>query len=151
MKNKKREFDTGATRNASDGKFVYKDFINPLNEYSFAKYMHGKRKMSDGSIRDGDNWQKGIPQDSLLDSLRRHVWELEMLHLGFTLIQYIDSTGEHTEVIKDGEEKFMKALIDGFITEGVSYNVVDIEDVLNAIRFNSEGYKLQELGYKKNG
>jgi hypothetical protein len=134
----KREFKTGANRNPSDGKFVYSKFINPLNEYSFAKYMHGKRKLEDGTYREGDNWQKGIPKDSLMDSLIRHTKELELLHQGYTLVHWRDDEGEHTEVFNnlwDATDfaNWKKAI------------VVSKEDILNAIRFNSEGYKLQLL------
>lgn len=145
----KRTFKTGANRNSSDGKFAYKDFINPLNEYEFAKYMHGKRLLKDGTYRDGDNWQRGIDKDSLLDSLTRHVKELELLHMGYILIQYEDENGEHTEVIGKDDLEYMQALLDGFERMNVPYHTVQRLDVLNAIRFNSEAYKLQELGYLK--
>ena len=131
-----RKFKTGATRNSSDGKFQYSKFINPLNEYSFAKYMHEKRELSDGTVREGDNWQNGIDKESLFDSLTRHIKELELLHLGFFVYHVTDDKGEHTYVSQ-------KAIL------SLSDCLVDKIDILNAIRFNSEAYKLQELGYKK--
>lgn len=144
-----RQFESGANRNSSNGKFAYKDFINPLNEYSFAKYMHSKRLLDDGTYRDGDNWQKGIPQDSLADSLIRHVKEFELLHLGFIVIHVLTIDGEHTFVLNDMDE--LSSLKEEFAdSKNVTINVVRMEDVLNAIRFNSEGYKLQHLGYVKN-
>jgi len=140
-----RTFETGANRNSSDGKYQYSKFINPLNEYSFAKYMHGKRQLADGTLRDGDNWTHGIDQESLIDSLTRHVKEVELLHLGFTLVQYTDEDGEHTEVFNTLEEATVYISLD----RDKGFTIVKIEDVLNALRFNSEAYKLQELGYKK--
>lgn len=142
----KREFKTGANRNSSNGKFVYSDFINPLNEHSFAKYMHGKRFLDDGTYRDGNNWQRGIPMEELLKSFRRHSWELEALHLGYVLVRYTDEEGEHTEVFhnKEGLQEFVNEMD----VLDIKWEFVNIEDVLNAIRFNTEAYKLQVIGYK---
>lgn len=147
-KTQARVFSSGANRNSSLGKFTYKDFINPLNEYSYGKYMDGKRVLADGTIRDGDNWQKGIPKDSLLDSLTRHIKELELLHLGFVVIQYTDEKGEHTEVFQDQEVNEFKAFVEILDSKDIKWHFIELEDVLNAIRFNSEAYKLQVLGYK---
>jgi hypothetical protein len=41
----------------------------------FAEYMHVNRKMRDGSLRDPDNWQKGIEIPAYEDSLVRHVMD----------------------------------------------------------------------------
>ena len=39
-------------------------------------YMHEHRKQSDGTLRDSDNWQKGIPRSAYRKSLIRHVIDL---------------------------------------------------------------------------
>jgi hypothetical protein len=72
-----RTFDTGATRDTDEGKLDFEGFLSPLVLEEFAKYMHEKRKMPDGSLRDSDNWQKGIPTEAYMKSMFRHffaVW-----------------------------------------------------------------------------
>jgi hypothetical protein len=72
-----RVFSTGATRDADENKLDFEGFLSPLVLEEFAKYMHGKRKMPDGSMRDSDNWQKGIPTEAYMKSMFRHffaVW-----------------------------------------------------------------------------
>ena len=73
-----RTFDTGATRDLDENKLDYEGFLSPAVLKAFAEYMHTKRKMPDGSMRDSDNWQKGIPRDAYMKSMWRHffsVWE----------------------------------------------------------------------------
>lgn len=72
-----RQFATGAKRDTDEGKLDFEGFLHPEVLYRFAEYMHQCRQMPDGSVRDGDNWQKGIPQDVYMKSLFRHfmtVW-----------------------------------------------------------------------------
>lgn len=79
-----RLFDTGATRDSDDRKYDYEAFLSPLVIEAFARYMHSHRKQSDGKLRDGDNWQKGMPLDSLMKSMFRHfidVWQIHRGHL----------------------------------------------------------------------
>lgn len=74
-----RRFETGATRDTDEGKLDYEGFLSPLVIKAFAEYMHEKRKMPDGSLRSGDNWQKGIPLEAYMKSMWRHffsVWEI---------------------------------------------------------------------------
>jgi hypothetical protein len=73
-----RVFASGATRDLDENKLDFDGFFSPLVMEEFAKYMHGKRKMADGSMRDSDNWQKGIPLDAYMKSMWRHffaVWK----------------------------------------------------------------------------
>lgn len=73
-----RTFGTGATRDTDEDKLDFEGFLSPLVLEAFASYMHGKRKMPDGSLRDSDNWQKGIPMDAYMKSMWRHffaVWK----------------------------------------------------------------------------
>jgi hypothetical protein len=44
--------------------------------------MHQNRIQSDGSLRDSDNWQKGIPKDAYMKSMWRHFMDLWKLHRG---------------------------------------------------------------------
>src|SRR5882724_7606971 len=54
-----RVFASGATRDSDENKLDFEGLLSPLVLEEFAKYMHGKRKMPDGTMRDSDNWQKG--------------------------------------------------------------------------------------------
>lgn len=72
-----RTFETGATRDTDEGKLDYEGFISPRVLQGFAEYMHKHRIQSDGTLRDSDNWQKGMPYDEYLKSAFRHfvdVW-----------------------------------------------------------------------------
>lgn len=67
-----RKFETGATRDTDTGKNDYEGFLSPLVLMRFGDYMTEHRKQSDGSLRDSDNWQKGIPLPAYIKSLVRH-------------------------------------------------------------------------------
>jgi hypothetical protein len=72
-----REFDTGATRDTDTNKFDFEAFLHPAVLEAYAAYMHKNRGQADGQLRDGDNWQKGIPKDAYMKSMSRHfmsVW-----------------------------------------------------------------------------
>ncbi len=63
---------------ADDHKLDFEGFLSPLAIEAYAEYMHRHRKMPDGSLREADNWQKGIPLASYMKSLWRHffaVWK----------------------------------------------------------------------------
>lgn len=73
-----RRFETGATRDAEDNKLDYEGFFSPLVLKRRAEYMHKHRVQSDGSVRDSDNWQKGMPFEAYMKSAWRHFrdwWE----------------------------------------------------------------------------
>lgn len=78
-----RTFETGATRDVDQDKLDFEAFLSPLVLHDYAVYMHGKRKLPDGSLRDGDNWQKGIPLDAYMKSLWRHFNDLWLHHRGY--------------------------------------------------------------------
>jgi hypothetical protein len=77
-----RTFESGATRNSSEGKLDYEGFFHPLVLEAFASYMHKHRKQEDGSLRASDNWQKGVPKDELMKSNFRHFMDLWKEHRG---------------------------------------------------------------------
>lgn len=76
-------FDTGATRNRKENELRYDGFLSPLALQMFARYMHKNRKTADGTIREPDNWQKGMPNESYLDSLLRHVMDIWLIYRGY--------------------------------------------------------------------
>ena len=78
-----RQFNTGATRDTAIGKLDYEGFYSPLVMERFAQYMNKHRKQSDGSLRDSDNWQKGIPLTAYIKSMWRHFVDLWFLHRGY--------------------------------------------------------------------
>ena len=80
-----RQFSTGATRNLDHNKLDYEGFNCPMAQRAFAEYMHGHRKQADGTIRDSDNWQRGMDFDVYAKSLVRHVHDLHCLHRGWTI------------------------------------------------------------------
>lgn len=82
-----RTFETGATRDADDTKNDYEGFESPIVDQAFGDYMTTHRVQSDGSIRDSDNWQKGIPKSAYMKSLCRHVLTARLLHRGFPVRQ----------------------------------------------------------------
>lgn len=110
MKKKLRTFKTGANRDTDYGKFDYEAFFSPLVLERRAKYMHKQRFLADGSFRDGDNWQKGMPLSEYMKSKWRHHHAMWMIHRGYKV--YDDKTGEE----------------------------LNMEDVICADMFNDEGY-----------
>lgn len=75
-----RTFDTGATRDTEEGKLDYEGFLSPRVLERYAQYMHGHRKQVDGTLRDSDNWQKGIPKDAYMKSMWRHFFDVWKSH-----------------------------------------------------------------------
>ena len=75
-----RIFETGATRDTAEGKLDYEGFLSPLVLRRYAQYMDDNRVQSDGSVRDSDNWQKGIPLEAYMKSLWRHLMDAWTMH-----------------------------------------------------------------------
>ena len=82
-----RKFTSGANRNTDDGKLDYEGFNNPLVDLSFAKYMNHHRKLEDGTLRDSDNWQKGIPRAELIKSFVRHSQDIKLIIRGYKVME----------------------------------------------------------------
>jgi len=79
----KRTFGSGATRQDDTEKLDYEGFNSPLVKKRFAQYMHKNRHLPDGSLRDSDNWQKGIPFPAYAKSLNRHFEDFHLIHRGY--------------------------------------------------------------------
>lgn len=77
-----RTFSTGATRNSDEGKYDFEGFLSPLVIKRFGEYMHKHRHLADGSLRDSDNWQRGIPRPQLIKSGWRHMFDWWAHHRG---------------------------------------------------------------------
>ena len=88
-----RQFKTGATRSPLSEKLQYEGFISPIVLKRYAEYMHKHRTQSDGTTRDADNWQKGIPSENALDSMLRHVMDVWLDERGYS--------GETSETVLD--------------------------------------------------
>jgi hypothetical protein len=78
-----RTFATGATRNLDDSKYDFEGFLSPAVIERFGKYMHKHRVQADGSLRDSDNWQKGIPLNAYMKSGFRHFHDWWKQHRGY--------------------------------------------------------------------
>ena len=75
-----RIFSTGATRDTDEGKLDYEGFLSPIVLKRYAEYMHQHRIQPDGSLRDSDNWQKGIDKNVYMKSGFRHFMDWWSLH-----------------------------------------------------------------------
>ena len=78
-----RKCVTGATRDTDVGKLDYEAFLSPLALQRYGKYLHKHRLQEDGTLRAGDNWQKGIPQAEYMKSLWRHLMAVWSEHRGW--------------------------------------------------------------------
>lgn len=77
-----RTFEGGATRNSDVEKFDFEGFLSPHALEAYAAYMHRHRKQKDGTLRDSDNWQRGIPLPVYVKSMFRHFVDLWFIHRG---------------------------------------------------------------------
>lgn len=77
-----RYFPTGANRNPDADKLDYEGFLSPLVIERFAEYMHKHRSIADGTLRDADNWQRGMPKDAYIKSGWRHFVDWWKEHRG---------------------------------------------------------------------
>lgn len=71
-----RTFDTGATRDADDGKLDYDGFLSEYALTRYAEYMNYHRTQSDGEVRPSDNWKRGIPREQYMKSAWRHFMDM---------------------------------------------------------------------------
>ncbi len=80
---KVRKFDTGATRSSDAGRYDPEGFLSPLALERFCEYMNKHRFQADGTIRDSDNWQKGMPLVTYMKGMWRHFLHLWQRHRGW--------------------------------------------------------------------
>jgi len=71
-----RTFVTGATRDIDVDKYDYAGFLAPGVLMRYGEYMHKHRIQVDGTLRDSNNWQQGIPRSVYMSSMFRHFVEV---------------------------------------------------------------------------
>ena len=78
-----RKFDTGATRDTTEGKLDYVKALSPIVLRRYVQYLDKHRVQSDGNMRDFDNWKKGIPLETYHSSKGRHFMATWLLAEGY--------------------------------------------------------------------
>lgn len=68
----KTKFDTGAVRDKQDGKPNFYECMSPLAYWRYGEYM-----LKASAKYGPDNWTKGIPIESYIQSLERHLVKLK--------------------------------------------------------------------------
>lgn len=135
-----RVFKTWSSRDTANWKYEFCRYINPINEFSFAKYMQSKQTIN-GEYRRWDNRQKWIPEESLFDSLTRHIRCLELLRWWYDVYEINYRWAVRREVVPQWD---ILVILDDIESK---VNKKDIISELNAIRFNSEAMKLQHINW----
>lgn len=78
-----RTFATGATRDTDIDKLNYVRALSPIVLQRYVQYLGRHRLQSDGTLRDWDNWKKGIDKQTYVESLGRHDMAVWLLHEGY--------------------------------------------------------------------
>lgn len=78
-----RTFESGATRSQDALRDDPEGYLSPLVVDRFCQYMTKHRIQPDGGVRDSDNWQKGMPQETYIKGLWRHFLHLWTRHRGY--------------------------------------------------------------------
>src|SRR6516165_9240981 len=77
-----RVFTTGAVRDTGRDKVDYEGHLSAAVLRAFGEQMHRKRNLSNGTLRDSDNWQLGFPRPEYAKSLWRHFIDFWSIHRG---------------------------------------------------------------------
>jgi hypothetical protein len=67
-----RQFNTGATRDTNSNKLAYDKGLSVQVLQRYMEYLSKHRQQKDGTLRDWDNWKRGIPIPVYCESLTRH-------------------------------------------------------------------------------
>jgi hypothetical protein len=84
VENSVRKFESGATRDTDKEKLNYIKALCPLVLQRYLQYLNKHRLQSDGSLRDFDNWKKGINKQAYLESMARHLLAVWLLHENYS-------------------------------------------------------------------
>jgi hypothetical protein len=79
------QFEKGATRTVCDDKLSYVKALSPIVLRRYVQYLANHRKQVDGTMREFDNWKRGIPVERYLDGLGRHFMTLWLVMDGFEI------------------------------------------------------------------
>ena len=141
MENQKtelRKFDGGATRSSALGKIDWLGVRHPKVESSYGNYMRKHTQTEDGSTRAYNNWWGGWDENISIQSLNRHVEDLNAIEAGQCVYKLMGFHGEKTLIYDEP----VKTLED--------YGArVTKEDCYNAIRFNCGSGLLEYLKNNK--
>ena len=94
---KVRTFDTGATRSADALRDDPEGYLSPLAIDRYNQYMTKHRLQPDGSIRDSDNWQKGMPLATYMKGMWRHFLHLWLRHRGWPVRDELAATDKEED------------------------------------------------------
>lgn len=143
-----REFKSGAIRSNSNGKIDWHGVYHPLVELSYGKYMKKHTMTEDGTIREFDNWHGGWDKKISLQSLVRHVKDLDALYSGYRVYKYkhiINKKVIEEETFYLQQNEVVKS---AWPPEETKIEIVTEEECSNAIRFNCGAYLLNLLTIK---
>lgn len=76
-------YTSGATRTKCETKIDPEGFFSPLVILRYSEYMHKCRVQADGTLRDSDNWQGGIPLWRYMKGKWRHFLDTWLIHRGY--------------------------------------------------------------------
>jgi hypothetical protein len=78
-----RSFDTGAIRSEDAERDDPEGFFSPLVLDRYCEYLTKHRKLPDGTMRESDNWQKGMTLQSYMKGAWRHFMHWWTRHRGW--------------------------------------------------------------------
>lgn len=76
-------YKSGATRTKCETKIDPEGFFSPLVMLRYSEYMHKCQVQADGTLRDSDNWQGGIPLWRYMKGKWRHFLDTWLMHRGY--------------------------------------------------------------------
>jgi hypothetical protein len=132
-----RKFNGGAVRSSANGKLEWLGLRHPLVEKSFGEYMKRHTRTEDGGTRAYNNWWSLWSEEVSIQSMLRHVQDLECLHVGLKVYKVKLDDGEDTVVLPYPPDKLED-----------NWTECSVEETLNAIRFNTGSYMLKHLKTK---
>jgi hypothetical protein len=81
----KRIFASGATRDTNKDKLAYDKGLSMQVLQAYMEYLGKHRLMKDGSLREWNNYKKGIPIETYRESLMRHTVDVVRKSYGLPL------------------------------------------------------------------